>query len=320
MMYNPIDTGITVLAERIGVSNFILRYATCLLGSFVFNIFLRRIPDKKVNLKCFFITSVSLFYLFGVLNLYQGFQTLFISTTFTYLITRFYKSRFMPFVNFAFVMGHLALNHFTAQFYDDEGPEAIDITGSQMVLVMKLTAFAWSYYDGSYAKDHKYEDLTEYQKLRAIKKHPSFLKFMAFAYFYPTLLTGPSFDFEDFEKWLDGSLYDDLPPTKRSKKGKKQMPKNDGLALWKALQGLGWISLSMIAPNYITTSYMFGSEFSSKSFFFKIHYFFFLGLTYRFKYYAAWTIAEASCILCGLGYNGYDSKTQKNQMESPPEY
>lgn len=311
MMYNPVDTGIIVLAERIGVSDFILRYATCLLGSFFFNIFLRRIPDNKVNLKCLFITSVSMFYLFGVLNLYQGFQTLFISTTFTYLITRFYKSRFMPFVNFAFVMGHLALNHFTAQFFNNEGPEAIDITGSQMVLVMKLTAFAWSYYDGSYVKDHKLEDLTEYQRKRAIKKHPSFLKFMAFAYFYPTLLTGPSFDFEDFDKWLDGSLYDDLPLSKRFKNGRKQTPKNDGLALWKALQGIGWISLSMISPNYVTTSYMFGKEFSSKSFLFKIHYFFFLGLTYRFKYYAAWTISEASCILCGLGYNGYDPKTQK---------
>ncbi|CAR28116.1 ZYRO0D14212p [Zygosaccharomyces rouxii] len=313
MMYNPVDTGITVLAERFGISNFILRYATCLLGSFVFNLFLRRIPDNKVNLKCFFITSVSMFYLFGVLNLYQGFQTLFISTTFTYLISRFYKSRFMPFVNFGFVMGHLALNHFSAQFYDSEGPEAIDITGSQMVLVMKLTAFAWSYYDGSYSKDHKFEDLTEYQKLRAVKKHPSFLKFMAFAYFYPTLLTGPSFDFADFDRWLDGSLYDDLPPTKRFKNGKKQTPKNDCLALWKALQGLGWIALSMVSPSYITTSYMFKPEFGSKSFFFKIHYFFFLGLTYRFKYYAAWTIAEASCILCGLGYNGYDSKTQKTK-------
>lgn len=221
----------------------------------------------------------------------------------------------MPYVNLAFVMGHLALSHLNAQFYSHEGPETIDITASQMVLVMKLTAFAWSYYDGSYSEDHKFEDLTEYQKLRAIKRHPSFLKFMAFAYFYPTLLTGPSFDFADFDKWLDGSLYDDIPVTKRFKNGKRQMPKNDMLALSKALQGITWIVLGMLSPNYITANYMLKPDFAAKSFFYKIHYFFFLALTYRFKYYAAWTIAEASCILCGLGYNGYDPKTQKYKWD-----
>ncbi|CAI7350383.1 BBT_collapsed_G0051390.mRNA.1.CDS.1 [Saccharomyces cerevisiae] len=47
------------------------------------------------------------------------------------------------------------------------------------------------------------------------------------------------------------------------------------------------------------------------SFIFRIHYLFLLGFIHRFKYYAAWTISEGSCILCGLGYNGYDPKTQK---------
>lgn len=311
MMYNPVDAAISNLSVTYGISNFILRYAICLLGSFVFNLGLRRIPDHKVKSKCIYIVSLSMFYIFGVLNLYQGFQTLFISTLFTYVITRFYHSKFMPYVNFAFLMGHLALNHLNAQFYNHEGPETIDITGSQMVLVMKLTSFAWSYFDGTYRGDHKFEDLTEYQKLRAVRKHPSFLKFMAYAYFYPTLLTGPSFDFADFDRWLDGSIYDDLPPTKRFKGTRKRTPRNDGLVVWKLFQGLCWIGLSIAAPNYIDAEYMMEPEFSAKSFIYKIHYFYLLGFTYRFKYYAAWLIAEASCILCGLGYNGYDPKTQK---------
>lgn len=310
-MYNPVDAVISNLSATYGINNFILRYAICLLGSFVFNIGLRSIPDHKVKSKCIYIVSLSMFYLFGVLNLYQGFQTLFISTLFTYVITRFFHSRFMPYINFAFLMGHLALNHLNAQFYNHEGPETIDITGSQMVLVMKLTSFAWSYYDGTYAEQHKLQNLTEYQKQRAVRQHPSFLKFMAFAYFYPTLLTGPSFDFADFDKWLDGSLYDDLPASKRFNGLKKITPRNDSLVAWKLLQGLCWIALSMIAPNYIDAAYMMQPEFSSKSFFYKIHYFYVLAFTCRFKYYAAWIIAESSCILCGLGYNGYDSKSQK---------
>lgn len=257
-----------------------------------------------------------MFLLFGVLDLYKGFQTLFISTTFTYVITRFYHSSFMPHLNFIFVMGHLAINHLHAQFLNEQSTDSIDITGSQMVLVMKLTSFAWSYYDGSYTEDHDFNELSEYQKSRAIRQHPSILKFLAYAYFYPTLLTGPSFDFADFDSWLNCEMFRDLPESKKPKRRsdpnkRRQIPKNGRLAFWKALQGLTWLFFSIIAPKYINVDYLLDkSKFNQRSFFYRINYMFLLGATFRFKYYAAWTIAEAACILCGLGYNGYDSKTQ----------
>lgn len=313
-MYNPIDSALVRLSERFGINDFMLRYAICLLGSFPFNAILKRLPDKRVNLKCVYIISVSMLYLFGVLNLYEGFQTLFISTMFTYVISMFYKSSFMPHLNFVFLMGHLAFNHLHAQFWNKSGDEAVDITGSQMVLVMKLTAFAWSYYDGSYVKDK--DTLTEYQRSRAISKHPSLLKFLAYAYFYPTLLTGPSFDFADFDSWLNCEMFHDLPESKKPRRRlhagqRRQIPKNGRLALWKTTQGLGWMFLSVEAPKYINLDYMLDfDKFSKRSFFYRINYMYLLGMTFRFKYYAAWTIAEASCILCGLGYNGFDKKTQ----------
>lgn len=316
-MYNPIDAGLTSISETYGIDSAMLKYAICLLGSFPFNALLKRLPDEKVNLKCFYIIAVSMFYLFGILNLYEGFQTLFISTMFTYVISRFYNSSFMPHLNFMFVMGHLAFSHLHTQFFNPQQSDAIDITGSQMVLVMKLTSFAWSYYDGSYCKDHDFNELSEYQKSRAIKKHPSLLKFFAYAYFYPTLLTGPSFDFADFDSWLDCEMFHDLPASRKPKRRsnpaqRRQIPKNGRLALWKVTQGLGWMVLSGLAPKYISVGYMLDkTKFMQRSFFYRINYMYVLGTTFRLKYYAAWTISEASCILCGLGYNGYDPKTQK---------
>ncbi|QLL35039.1 hypothetical protein HG536_0H04150 [Torulaspora globosa] len=313
-IYNPIDTTLRWISQKYGINDFMLRYALCLLGSFPFNAILKRLPDRRVSLKCCYITGVSMLYLFGVLNLYKGFQTLFISTMFTYVITRFYRSSFMPHLNFIFLMGHLAFNHLHAQFINASNSDTVDITGSQMVLVMKLTAFAWSYYDGSCEKDKN--SLTDYQKSRAIEKHPSLLEFLAYAYFYPSLLTGPSFDFADFDSWLNCEMFHDLPekrkPRRRLHPGqRRQIPKNGRLALWKVIQGLGWMYLSAVAPKYISVDYMLDFEkFNQRSFFYRINYMYFLGMTFRFKYYAAWTIAEASCILCGLGYNGYDPKTQ----------
>ncbi|CCE63740.1 hypothetical protein TPHA_0F02600 [Tetrapisispora phaffii CBS 4417] len=313
-MYNPVNVLLLSVSEKIGLDAFILKYALCLLGSFSFNTVLKRLPDDKINVKCLYILAVSLFYLFGLLNLYSGFRTLLISTMFTYTITKFYKSKFMPYVNFAVVMGHLAVNHLYAQIYNVQESETIDITGSQMVLVMKLTSFAWSYYDGSLTSKEDFESLSDFQKTQAVRQHPPLLNFLAYSFFYPSLLTGPSFDYTDFDSWLNCEIFKDLPESKKPKRRlhpdkRRQIPKNGKLVFFKVLQGLAWMALSVLGPIYFKIDYMSNkAQFLEHSFIYRIHYMYLVGLIYRFKYYAAWTISEASCISCGLGYNGYDSK------------
>lgn len=247
-----------------------------------------------------------------VLNIFTGFRTLLISTMFTYVITRFYRSKFMPYLNFVVVMGHLAIN----QMSGTTDPSKLDIRGAQMVLVMKLTSFAWSLHDGMTANS---AHLSEYQKARAIKTHPSLLNFLAYAFFYPSLFTGPSFDYADFESWLNCEIFRDLPDARKPRRRwttkdpnqRRQIPKCGRLVLWRIAQGIFWIALSTVLPNYISKEYMFTSEYAQKSFLYKIHYLVILSFTFRLKYYAAWVMSEASCILCGLGYNGYDPKTKK---------
>lgn len=314
-MYNPIDAKLQELSASSGIDEVTLKLAICLFSSFPLNAILKRLPDQKIQLKCYFIVAVSAFYIFGILNLYDGFRTLFISTMFTYGVTRFYQSRFMPYLNFAFVMGHLAVNHMHAQFYADYDETKIDITGAQMVLVMKLTSFAWSYYDGTLA-DRKF--LTDYQQARSISKHPSLLQFLAYAFFYPSLLTGPSFEYADFESWLNCEIFRDLPESKKPRRKwakdpnkRRQIPRSSGVATVKIIQGVAWLVLTFLVKDYIFTGYVFSDIFPTKSLLFKIHYLYLLSVTYRFKYYAAWTMSEASCIVCGLGYNGYDKKTNK---------
>lgn len=316
MVYNPIHAKLEQLSANCGIDEVTLKLAICLFASFPLNGILKRLPDNNIRLKCYFIVAISAFYIFGILNLYDGFTTLFISTIFTFVVTRYYQSTFMPYVNFVFIMGHLAINHMYAQFYATYDPTKIDITGAQMVLVMKLTSFAWSYYDGTLA-DKK--DLTEYQLSRSVSRHPSLLKFMAYAFFYPSLLTGPSFDYADFESWLNCEIFRDLPESKKPRRKwnkdpnlRRQIPKSAGVALVRIAQGIFWLVLTFLIEDYVYTDYIFTDEFINvRSFFYRIHYLFLLGFSYRLKYYAAWTISEASCIVCGLGYNGYDTKLNK---------
>ncbi|AET38627.1 lysophospholipid acyltransferase Ecym_3123 [Eremothecium cymbalariae DBVPG len=314
-MYNPIERKVQAISEQLNIDEVTLKLAICLFISFPFNALLKRLPDNRLNVKCIYIVCVSGFYLLGILNMFDGCRTLLLSSVFTYVITRFYKSRFMPYLNFVVLMGHLAVNHLHAQFFNGYDSNKLDITGAQMVLVMKLTSFAWSYHDGTYVEK---EELSEYQKTHSIDEHPSFLQFLAYTFFYPSLLTGPSFEYADYESWLNCRMFRDLPESKKPKRrwskdkdSRRQIPKCGWYAFGRVMKGIFWIVMSFIAPNYINVKYVLSTAFKNRSFLYKIHYLYFLGLTFRFRYYAAWTISEASCMVCGLGYNGYDPKTQE---------
>lgn len=182
----------------------------------------------------------------------------------------------------------------------------IDITGAQMVMVMKLSAFGWNIYDGKQKAAP-----SEYTQSRAIKKHPNLLPYFGYVFFYPSLLTGPAFDYIDYDKFIHGSLFDDVPEQKRPGKLKRRIPKSGLQALSKTLQGFFWAGLYLQAPKWVTLDHVFSKEFmTDHGFIYRIFYLWVIGLSHRLKYYTIWQIAEGACILCGIGYNGYDEKTQ----------
>lgn len=333
-MYNPLAAFIEKLAADVGVDDQIVKIAICLLSTFPLNAVMKRLPDNRPNLKCGYILFTSLFYLIGVLNNLSGFRSLLTSSLFTFFLTRYYShSKLMPWLNFILVMLHLEYSHAVLS----KTQSGSVITGAEMVLVMKITAFAWSYYDGQMlkknstsSKDQESTDLkkqntkpyilTDYQKSKVVSKHPSLLKFMAYCFFYPSLLTGPAFDFADFDSWLDLSIFKDLPESFKPKNRyssnkalqKREIPKNGRVALKKIAIAFVFLFLFFKSLSIVPMQKTLESSFVTEhGFWYRAFYLWWTGLAARFKYYAAWTIAEASCIVCGLGYNGFDTKSKK---------
>ncbi len=71
---------------------------------------------------------VSLFYLVGLFDLWEGIRTLLISSVGAYVIAAYVKGPFMPWIGFVFLMGHMSINQMIRQFADS--PEKVDITGT----------------------------------------------------------------------------------------------------------------------------------------------------------------------------------------------
>ncbi|KAI1094608.1 MBOAT-domain-containing protein [Rostrohypoxylon terebratum] len=271
---------------------------------------LKRVPDARPEYKNAFVISGGLFYLVGLYSLWTGVRTLFISSAVTYALAHYLRtSAYMPWITFVFLMSHMAVNQLTRQFADN--PAEIDITGAQMVLVMKLSAFAWNVADGTLPEDQ----LSDFQKSRRILKLPSLLDYAGYVLFFPSLLTGPAFDYNEYRGWLDCTMFDvpatidpaKKPPTRK----KRKIPRSATPAMWKLASGCIWVYLFLNLIKYYSHEVLLDDQFMKLGLLRRIFTMHMVGFTARTKYYGVWSMAEGSCILAGLGYNGVDPVTGK---------
>lgn len=215
----------------------------------------------------------------------------------------------MPWIGFVFLMAHLSINQIDRQIRGEPG--IVDITGAQMVMVMKLSAFCWNVADGRLPE----KELSDFQKERALKTLPNPLNFAAWVLFFPSLFAGPAFDYVDYQKWIECTMFEvpvGLHPSKipRTRK-KRKIPRSGTPATWKGLAGGFWIFLFLKFSEFVYPEVFTGDKYLSFGFLKRVWFLYLLGFTSRLKYYGVWSLTEGACILSGLGYNGVDPITGK---------
>ncbi|CAL3965957.1 unnamed protein product [Diplocarpon coronariae] len=297
------------IAGILGASTDELKLITSFLLSYPLAALLKRVPDEKPYLKNIFIISASSFYLVGLFDLWSGVRTLAVSSIGAYGIAKYAQGPFMPWIGFVFLMGHMSLNQLTRQWAND--PRAVDITGAQMVLVMKLTAFCWNVADGRLPD----KELSDFQKERALKELPSLLDYAGYVLFFPSLFAGPAFDYVDYRRWIETTMFEvpaGVDPSKKAPTRKKRkIPRSGTPATWKAATGLFWITLFLKLGSWYYPDLLTGDEYLSHGFLHRVWILHMLGFTSRLKYYGVWALTEGACILSGLGYKGIDPVTGK---------
>ncbi|KAI1322823.1 MBOAT family protein [Xylariaceae sp. FL0255] len=302
------STAFELLGGALGASPDELKLIFSFLLSYPLAGLLKRVPDAKPQYKNAFIIGGGLFYLVGLFDLWDGIRTLFIASAGTYALAYFLRtSAYMPWIAFFFLMGHMATNQITRQLAGD--PSVIDITGAQMVLVMKLSAFAWNVFDGTLPEDQ----LSDHQKHRRIVELPSFLDYAGYVLFFPSLFAGPAFDYNEYRGWIDCSMFNvptnvdpvKKPPTRK----KRKIPRSATPAMWKMASGLLWIFAFLQLGGRFGTDVLLSDQYLTYGFLRRVVIVHLVGFTARTKYYGVWFLAEGSCILAGLGYNGVNPAT-----------
>jgi hypothetical protein len=276
-----------------------------------FSIVLYNIPNKHAKHMFSFVVGFALVqWIFGPDWIHS-----FITAMGTYLICALLPAKLQAKVTFFFVMGYMVASHIY-RMYVSYMSGIFDFTGTQMVLTMKLTSFAYNMYDGTADKKKVFPDKPNEDPRKAkvysdrakfaITKLPNPLEFFGYVYCFTCILAGPAFEYKDYERAIDGSAY-------RKEGDKADAPIRKPATLLAGLQRLvlGVVTLALHMK--------LGAMFPPKMFYDKVYLstvpyarrygeLMLSMLAERFKFYFAWKVAEGASILGGFGFEGYTAE------------
>ncbi|KAH6580425.1 hypothetical protein BASA61_009657 [Batrachochytrium salamandrivorans] len=228
------------------------------------------------------------------------------STLATYFVTLWLGDRWWtPYVVFTATLAHLSWIHMGAQFWYIDSPDFVDISAPMMVLVIKLSSYAWSVYDGTRPDQELHSEMRPF----AIKQVPSLVEYLGFVFFFATFWVGPAFDYQHYYEFSRNiGVYRTIPSSFVA--GIKAVVLGILLLVAFLVLDVHW------GPTYFRT----GSQFITEpSLFWRIFLIQVAGFSTRAKLSSAWKISEAAGIFTGIGYAGINPETQApifNRLEN----
>ncbi|POM61381.1 Lysophospholipid acyltransferase, partial [Phytophthora palmivora] len=224
-------------------------------------------------------------------------------TSFAY---NFGPSKYTPGLVFLFNMLYMSASHIYRLYVDYMG-WTLDFTGPQMLLVIKLTSFAYNYYDGVVDKtfEKKGSEMSpgkkkvyESRQKLAIQEIPSLLEFFGYVYSFTTFLAGPAFEIREYLDVTSGKKF--------LVDGKYKQPSSVLAAFSKFLVGsLLMAAFAVYGPVY-PLSNLHDPKVAAQPLFYQIKDLYITLIFCKAKYYSAWKIAEGATVLCGFGFEGFN--------------
>ncbi|RIA99553.1 MBOAT, membrane-bound O-acyltransferase family-domain-containing protein [Glomus cerebriforme] len=125
---------------------------------------------------------------------------------------------------------------------------------------------------------------------------PPLIETIGYAYFFGAFLIGPQFSFHLYRKFITMTLYADA----------NNIPTGSyRYALKSFLLGALYLGVQQIAVGFFPMSYLLTKEYAAKPFINRLAYMWMAAKFSFTKYLGIWTLAEGSCILSGISFNGY---------------
>ncbi|KAG9393957.1 Membrane bound O-acyl transferase, MBOAT [Carpediemonas membranifera] len=173
----------------------------------------------------------------------------------------------------------------------------LDYSGPLMVFVQKITMLAHNIEDGKKMKSDP-TSLTPRQRRYAISSMPKLSEYVAYVFFFPSVMFGPNFEFADFRTFL---MTKKLPSDKPRENRMRAIGKNFAIALC-------LIPVAALSFNHFNASTLSDPAFLTSSLVWKAVAIKVVCVMFRVKYYFAWIMSDAFCAAAGFGLHEVDGR------------
>ncbi|DAZ98042.1 TPA: hypothetical protein N0F65_004532 [Lagenidium giganteum] len=290
------------LSLTLGLAHDQLRYVLCLFAAYPMAIVYRSLPSASLKHIFDVVTGIAM----AQFVLGSGWVHSLLASTLTLLLVKYGPAQYAPMIVFTFNMVYMSVSHIYRLYVDYMG-WTLDFTGPQMLLVIKLTSFAYNYYDG--VVDKAGEKMSEMsagkarvyagRKRLAIKELPSLLEFYGYVYSFTTFLAGPAFEIREYLDVTTGKKF--------IHDGKQRNPSSKLAAFSKFVVGIVFMGLfAHFGPNY-PLSNLWSPKIAALPFLVQVKKLYITLFFVKAKYYGAWKIAEGSTVLSGFGFQGFSA-------------
>ncbi|CAH1154129.1 unnamed protein product [Phaedon cochleariae] len=197
---------------------------------------------------------------------------------------------------------YISCLHLHRQIFD-YGSYALDISGPLMVITQKVSSLAFSLHDGMTKKK---EEMTVNQRYHAVYKTPSFIEYFGYTLLFPSLMAGPVIFYNDYIEFIEGSNYTKVQGNLKNSSVVIREPNPVKIVCRKVVVALACAFIFVkFLPRFPISRVQDESFLYSTSLLDKFWYLTVCTTLVRFKYYFAWTMADAICNNSGIGFSGY---------------
>jgi MBOAT, membrane-bound O-acyltransferase family len=328
------DEALRPVAANLGMELSLIKYTASMFLVYPLAALLRALPNASSKHVFSLVVGVAM-----VQWVFEGdWIHTFASSAGTYLICALAPKKMTGPLAFVWVMFYMTMSHWY-RMYMSFMSGMFDFTGTQMVLTMKLTSFAWNYWDGTadYKRifsdaDSKSSEKNRERRRLAITTLPNPIEYFGYVYCFTCILAGPSFEYRDYMDGITGSTLifkgsdDKVIGDKDSKIPVNAAPSPVPSALISLSVGVVYLVLKLVMGGYFPLAtykdisnpgvpYNMVPTLSNPEWLDAhpnvVWRFLLVMLTLqaeRYKYYFAWKVAEGSCQLAGFGFQGFDSQ------------
>lgn len=173
----------------------------------------------------------------------------------------------------------------------------LDFTGCEMVLVLKLIAFAVARQDHWQSKKNS-KVLSHFQSQHALEAAPGPLQYLSFIFGLGNLLSGPYIEYVDYRNFME--LKGTWAPESKAPKGGFMH------ALKCMANAVVYMALYQFLSSTCNRDLVMSGWYNNQSFVVKLLSCYLVSFTCQTKFVFAWKISEASLSVAGLNFKGWD--------------